>query len=183
MKHTLLAARAPLAPFFGKRPFAACFLPFAACFLLFALSPAALFATHNRAGEIHIRQIGPLTVEATIITWTKASSIPADRDTLNICWGDGTPCQAVKRNNGGGNGVVLAGNIKYNTYVIIHTYAVPARYRISIADVDDAMKIGGVMQCTLTGDDLVCEFPDQRTDGTGCIHGPDDGKPAVAGTG
>ena len=134
MKHTLLAARAPLAPFFGKKPFAFYFLPVVACFLLFALSPAALFATHNRAGEIHIRQIGPLTVEATIITWTKASSIPADRDTLNICWGDGTPCQAVKRNNGGGNGVELPGNIKYNTYVITHTYAVPARYRISMTD-------------------------------------------------
>jgi gliding motility-associated-like protein len=142
MKHTLLACRALFALFLGKKthatsrffaprplPLASCFLPLALCLL-----PLALSATHNRAGEIHIRQIGPLTVEATIITWTKASSIPADRDTLNICWGDGTPCQAVKRNNGGGNGVVLPGNIKYNTYVIIHTYAVPARYRISMTD-------------------------------------------------
>lgn len=134
MKHTLLAARAPLAPLFGKKSFALRLLPFAFCLLLLALSPAALFATHNRAGEIHIRQIGPLTVEATIITWTKASSVPADRDTLNICWGDGTPCQAVKRNNGGGNGVIQPGNIKYNTYVITHTYSVPARYVISMTD-------------------------------------------------
>ena len=49
------------------------------------LIPAFAFATHNRAGEIHIRQIGPLTIEATIITWTKASSVNADRDTLILC--------------------------------------------------------------------------------------------------
>ena len=54
--------------------------------VLFALSllgcPLALFATHNRAGEIHVEQIGPLTLRVTIITWTKASSTNADRDTL-----------------------------------------------------------------------------------------------------
>ena len=54
-------------------------------FALF-LAPLALFATHNRAGEIHVAQIGTLTVRATIITWTKTESINADRDTL-----DGNP--------------------------------------------------------------------------------------------
>ena len=57
---------------------------------LMLLVPVALFATHNRAGEIHIEQIGPLTLRATIITWTKISgaSANADRDTLDINWGD-----------------------------------------------------------------------------------------------
>ena len=73
------------------------------------------FATHNRAGEIHIEQIGPLKIRATIITWTKTSSVNADRDTLEINWGDGM-IQKVKRSNGGGSGVPLANDIKYNTY-------------------------------------------------------------------
>lgn len=99
----------------------------------FAVLPLALFATHNRAGEIHIEQIGPLTVRATIITWTRTLSFSADRDTLTICWGDST-CQQVVRSNGGGNGVVLNDQVKYNTYVAIHTYAGPATYRISMTD-------------------------------------------------
>lgn len=116
-------------------------------FLLLLLSafwaiPAVVWATHNRAGEIHIRQIGPLTIEATIITWTKASSINADRDTLTICWGDFV-CQAVNRTNGPNNkGVVYPGDIKYNTYVAIHTYAGPATFRISMTDPN---RIAGIL--------------------------------------
>ena len=98
------------------------------------LIPALAFATHNRAGEIHIRQIGPLTIEATIITWTKASSVNADRDTLIICWGDGSPCQNVPRSNGGGEGIFYPGDLKYNTYVAVHTFAGPSTYRISMTD-------------------------------------------------
>jgi gliding motility-associated-like protein len=100
------------------------------------LSPLALFATHNRAGEIHVQQIGSLTVRCTIITWTKASSVNADRDTLTIDWGDGKREQVV-RFNGPGNppqGVVLPNDIKYNLYIAEHTYAGPATYRISMTD-------------------------------------------------
>lgn len=105
--------------------------------LLFALA-AALFpflshATHNRGGEIHIEQIGPLTVRATIITWTRTLSVSADRDTLTICWGDGS-CEQVGRVNGGGKGVALSNEVKYNIYIATHTYAGPARYRISMTD-------------------------------------------------
>ncbi|MBL0099517.1 MAG: hypothetical protein IPP49_05205 [Saprospiraceae bacterium] len=52
--------------------------------------PAMIFATHNRAGEITYRQTGPLTIEMTIITYTKASSVAADRDSLDVSWGDGS---------------------------------------------------------------------------------------------
>jgi hypothetical protein len=47
------------------------------------------FATHNRAGEITYRQIGPLTYEVTITTYTKADA-PADRCELTLHWGDET---------------------------------------------------------------------------------------------
>ena len=87
-------------------------LPRIALFLL-ALAPTLLHATHNRAGEIHIEQIGPLTIRATIITWTDERSTAADRDTLTICWCDGV-CQPAGRVNGNGNGVVLNDSLKYN---------------------------------------------------------------------
>jgi gliding motility-associated-like protein len=93
-----------------------------------------LWATHNRAGEIHVQQIGPLTVRATIITWTKTSSINADRDTLTICWGDGSLCQPVLRSNGGGEGVPYPNDVKYNIYIAEHTYSGEAQYRISMSD-------------------------------------------------
>ena len=67
---------------------------------------AKMNATHNRAGEISISQVGDctssLTVKATITTYTKTSSIQADRDTLFICWGDGK-CEKIGRSNGGGS--------------------------------------------------------------------------------
>lgn len=98
-----------------------------------AILPNTARATHNRAGEIHIRQTGTLTIEATIITWTKASSTNADRDTLTVVWGDGTS-ETIYRVNGGGNGEVFPNDIKYNRYVASHTYAGRATYKISMTD-------------------------------------------------
>jgi hypothetical protein len=105
--------------------------------LAFALLVSlAASATHNRAGEISIVQIGDctdLTIQATIITYTKASSVAADRDTLEICWGDGS-CERIARSNGGGNGVLLGNDVKYNEYVAIHTYPGRSTYHISMTD-------------------------------------------------
>lgn len=98
------------------------------------LAPLALFATHNRAGEIRVEQIGPLRVRATIITWTRTQSYSADRDTLMIDWGDGGPKEQVVRSNGGGKGVVINDEVKYNEYISTHTYAGPATYCISMTD-------------------------------------------------
>jgi gliding motility-associated-like protein len=100
----------------------------------FLLAPSAAWATHNRAGEIHVRQIGLLQVEATIITWTKASSTNADRDTLTIYWGDGTSQQVVRNNGPNNKGVELPNDIKYNTYVATHIYPGPSRFVISMTD-------------------------------------------------
>ncbi len=95
-------------------------------------------ATHNRAGEITYKQIGDLTFEVTITTYTKTSSIPADRDSLSLCWGDGS-CEWVNRNNGpiiGGShkGEELPNNIKKNTYVANHTYPGRFTYNIYMTD-------------------------------------------------
>src|SRR5688572_13352243 len=111
-----------------------------AFFLLLSIPEA--FATHNRAGEIRYRVVSYLTYEVTIITYTKASSTQADRDTLELNWGDGT-IESVLRSNGPivsgvHQGVVLPGgyDIKYNEYKSgLHTYAGPLPfYVISVTD-------------------------------------------------
>lgn len=108
--------------------------------LIILLASQIALATHNRAGQISVRQVGDctqsLTIEATIITYTKASSRPADRDTLTICWGDGS-CQRVLRNNGPGNppdGEILENDTKFNIYIAEHTFAARGTYVISMTD-------------------------------------------------
>jgi len=90
-----------------------------------------LNATHNRAGEISYVQTGALTIQATITTYTKASSIPADRDTLTICWGDGF-CELVPRSNG--NGEILPNDTKVNYYIATHEYVGLGRFTVSMND-------------------------------------------------
>ncbi|KAI9549703.1 hypothetical protein GHT06_007389 [Daphnia sinensis] len=98
-------------------------------FLDIKVSHFEAYATHNRAGEIQIEQIGPLTIRAIVITYTKASSVPADRREVTVIWGDGTQ-DTVKRVNGNGDGVILQGDIKYNVYIGTHTYPGRGSYRI-----------------------------------------------------
>ncbi|NNE29591.1 MAG: gliding motility-associated C-terminal domain-containing protein [Saprospiraceae bacterium] len=99
-----------------------------------------LSATHNRAGEITYRQIDNLTIEATVTTYTKASSVDADRDTVTVCWGDGTCNQVVRRNgvdgdlNGVNDGEFLPNDIKINKYIFEHTYGGQGHYVISMMD-------------------------------------------------
>lgn len=88
-------------------------------------------ATHNRAGEITYVQIGDLTIRVTITTYTKTSSVPADRDTLELFWGDGTSSR-VGRVNGSGN--PQPNDIKINYYVAEHTYPGRATYTLSMMD-------------------------------------------------
>jgi gliding motility-associated-like protein len=104
------------------------------CFLLLLVLLASnrdLFATHNRAGEITIRQLGDLTIEVTVTTYTKTTSTPADRDSLRVYWGDGS-FEYVYRTNG--DGEPLANNRKLNYYVAVHTYPGRATYTISMMD-------------------------------------------------
>lgn len=92
-----------------------------------------LWATHNRAGEITYVQTGDLTIRATVTTYTKASSIAADRDSVEIRWGDGTS-QWVVRSNGGGQGDLLPNDTRLNFYIATHTYPGRAQYTISMTD-------------------------------------------------
>lgn len=98
-----------------------------------------LSATHNRAGEILYKQIGILSIEIKIVTYTKASSVAADRDSLEVFWGDGTS-EFVKRNN---DLVIFAPNdVKVNFYIAEHTYPGASTYTVSFADPN---RVGGIL--------------------------------------
>jgi gliding motility-associated-like protein len=97
--------------------------------ILFFLSTlSGAFATHNRAGEITYKQIGPLTYEITIVTYTYTLS-PADRPELTVQWGDGNS-ESVSRIEE----VYLPNDYKRNTYKGRHTYPGPGIYEIVMED-------------------------------------------------
>ncbi len=93
--------------------------------------PEKLNATHNRAGEITYEQIGPLSIRMLLVTYTKASSSGADRDSVEILWGDGSK-QWVSRSNGSGE--ILPNDIKRNEYIKDHTYPGRGTYTIFFTD-------------------------------------------------
>ncbi|HSF88178.1 MAG TPA: hypothetical protein VLA46_02110, partial [Saprospiraceae bacterium] len=100
--------------------------------LLFSLwFSSDLMATHNRAGEITVRQTGDLTVEVTVTTYTKTSSTQADRDSVEVFWGDGSSEYVFRIN---GEGTPLSNDRKLNYYVASHTYPGRATYTISMMD-------------------------------------------------
>lgn len=110
-------------------------------FLLFLiLAPAALFATHNRAGEITYVQLTQFYYQVTITTYTKTSS-PADRPELTLYWGDGDSsviARSTIQDNFGGPGT----DIRKNTYVGFHTYPGPSVYKMYF---EDPNRNGGVI--------------------------------------
>ncbi len=95
-------------------------------------------ATHNQAGEITYKQLSDFEIECTIKTFTRASSVPADRDSLQLCWGDGN-CEWVLRSNGevvGGipQGEFVGNDMKRNVFKATHTYASFGTYTLSMVD-------------------------------------------------
>lgn len=102
-------------------------------------------ATHNRAGEITYKWIGPglHTYEIKVTTYTSiGGSNLADRCEDTVYFGDGTRA-VVMRNNGLCNGScspacegvpLPVGYIKLNEYVTTHTYPGPGNYKISMED-------------------------------------------------
>lgn len=89
----------------------------------------SIFATHNRAGEITYEQISDLTIRMTVTTYTKTSSSTADRDSLEIFWGDGTS-QFVQRTSE----ITLLDDVKVNKYIQTHTYPGRSTFTIYFED-------------------------------------------------
>ena len=116
------------------------------------------YATHNRAGEISVVQIDPLTIMATITTYSKTSSFQADRDSLTLCWGDGT-CDVLLRSNGPDfningipDGEVLPNDTKRNIYRMMHIYPGLGTYKLSMTDPN---RNGGILNVNPPNSDMV----------------------------
>ncbi|MCB0628298.1 MAG: hypothetical protein R2824_19115 [Saprospiraceae bacterium] len=95
------------------------------------LGTCSLFATHNRSGYIRCEQSGEFSIEAVIITLTDSRSRPADRDTLTICWGDGTTERVVRNQEAT---QVFQNDVKRNMYVARHTYLTKGSYTVCMTD-------------------------------------------------
>ncbi|MCH2198530.1 MAG: gliding motility-associated C-terminal domain-containing protein [Flavobacteriales bacterium] len=101
--------------------------------LIFAFISMAALATHNRAGEITYTHISGFTYEVVITTCTK-SSVIADRQWLNINWGDlptGGTLDSLERES---ISPVPDADAQINIYRGTHTYSGPGQYLIQMAD-------------------------------------------------
>jgi hypothetical protein len=87
-----------------------------------------IYATHNRAGEITLRQISNLTYEIKITTFTYTLS-PADRSQLEVFWGDNTSSVAPRVSS-----LFLGNNYRQNTYIAQHTFPGQGTYQIVVQD-------------------------------------------------
>lgn len=106
--------------------------------ILLTLFLSKLEATHNMAGEIIFTRISGYTYYVKVITYTVESS-PADRDFIELMWGDGV-LDTLDRSNGpiGGDGYyqgeIIGLDVKMNTYEGTHTYPGPGQYFIGFED-------------------------------------------------
>jgi gliding motility-associated-like protein len=96
------------------------------CLLL--ISMFTLKATHNRAGEITYRQISRYEFEFTITTFTYTLSA-ADRDALEVQWGDNTYSVAPRIQKD-----TLPDYYRRNIYKVRHTFPGPGTYDIVMQD-------------------------------------------------
>jgi gliding motility-associated-like protein len=98
--------------------------------LFLAFSYSGANATHNRAGEITYTHVSGLTYEVTITTCTRTSS-PADREWLEIIWGDNTGIDSVRR-------VSILDlsplDAQVNIYIAQHTFAGPGIFSLTVED-------------------------------------------------
>lgn len=98
-------------------------------FWVILLLPLQVSATHNRAGEITFRQVGRLTFEVTLVTYTDTRSWQADRQNITLEWGDNTSNSVARSEK------TEVGNfIRKNVYKETHTYPGPGNYIIRFAD-------------------------------------------------
>jgi hypothetical protein len=97
--------------------------------ILFLLYAYRNYATHNQGGKIEIAWMTALTYEITITTYTKTSSIQADRpvlDTVSI----GGVILPFSRNSK----INLPGDLSVNEYKRIYSFPDQGRYKVHVID-------------------------------------------------
>lgn len=100
------------------------------------------YASHNRSGEITYKHISGYTFEISITTYTKESSKPADKCSLNVHFGDGDTAIFYRVNGKLGTlcggtvpeGETIGVDIKKNIYTGMHTFKGPDTYIITMDD-------------------------------------------------
>ncbi len=97
-------------------------------FISIVLCSFALWATHQRAGEITYEHVSGLTYRITILTYTYTPSA-ADRPQLDLVWGDGTTSTVDRTSR-----VNLDNDITRNMYVTEHTFPSTGTYHITLED-------------------------------------------------
>jgi hypothetical protein len=97
-----------------------------------SLNTTVLLATHNRAGTIEYSSLGGLSYQVSIITYTKISgpSGQADRDQLDLSWGDGNLPETIFRSSY----TLIAPDVQKNVYIGTHNYPSIGSYLISVKD-------------------------------------------------
>lgn len=119
-------------------------------FLFALLISTKSLATHNHGGEILVEQTGPLSIKATIVTYTRTALLPPDRSMLTICWGDGSS-ENVQRSNGTGE-ILDDGTFKKNTYTSTHTFTTIGKYTVCMTDVN---RNGGILNVNFPYSDAI----------------------------
>ncbi len=96
--------------------------------LILILGNLSLYATHNRAGQIVYKHLHGYTYQVTIWTYTYSLS-QADRDSLEIHWGDGTSKWLPRVQK-----TYLPDYYIENKYVGVHTYPGPGTFKLYMED-------------------------------------------------
>jgi gliding motility-associated-like protein len=99
-----------------------------ATWTLCLLAVLSVRGTHNRAGEITLIQIDDFTYRILIQTFTYSRSA-ADRDALEVQWGDGSTSVAGRFYK-----VSLPNFYFHNKYTAVHTYPGPGTYTVVVQD-------------------------------------------------
>jgi len=106
------------------------------------------YATHNQAGQIeyvHTPLPGKLFNYCfTITIYSRNENTSADRDSVRVNFGDGSPTVSIPRSNGLGT-PIPGTNVKFNTYETCHAYAGPFTYVVSMLDPN---RIEGIVNIT-----------------------------------
>jgi hypothetical protein len=116
------------------------------CCILFSINA---FAAHNHAGEIMIEQTGPLTIKATVVSYTPDRANPSDRQSLTFCWGDGTMNDVPRVGNGT---KFVDSELKKNVYEATHTFTSIGKYTVCMTDPN---RNGGILNVNFPSSDLV----------------------------
>lgn len=138
--------------------------------LLFLFKP--VYATHERSGDLQYIYLGNNTFRIIVTTFTDQTSIAADKDSVEVDWGDG-----IKEMIPRVEITDLTANIRRNRYVGTHTYAGFGTYIIGMKDLN---RIQGVQNINASQSvDIPLYFESMLVFADPSIYGPINNSPVL----